>query len=169
MPRTRKGLLTHDAVCAVGGGCARGGAVVIGPTPAPSPSVEAGHGRKAGADICRRVRGVALQRDEPNERQSNFNKETTNYCKTGTRTSEKITIVRPLTDLQPHVWDKLINAMCHVIYDWTLTDLTSLLCINLWLYQGCGVKFYICFINLSPKLQLLGYFSSLVSNLIGLR
>lgn len=63
MPRTCKGLLTHDAVCAVGGGCARGGAVVIGPTPAPSPSVEAGHGRKAGADICRRVRGVALQRD----------------------------------------------------------------------------------------------------------
>lgn len=47
--------LTHDAVCAVGGGGARGGAVVIAPAPAPSPSVEAGHRRKAGADICRRV------------------------------------------------------------------------------------------------------------------
>lgn len=59
--------LTHDAVCAVGGGCARGGAVVIGPAPAPACSVEAGHRRKAGADICRRVRGVALQRDRQNQ------------------------------------------------------------------------------------------------------
>lgn len=58
--------LTHDAVCAVGGGCARGGAVVIGSAPTPSPSVEAGHGRKAGADVCRRVRGVALQGDGQN-------------------------------------------------------------------------------------------------------
>lgn len=56
--------LTHDAVCAVGGGGARGGAVVIAPAPAPSPSVEAGHGRKAGADVCRRVRRVALRREQ---------------------------------------------------------------------------------------------------------
>lgn len=62
-------FLTHDAVCSVGRGSARSGAVVVGPAPAPCPSVEAGHGRKAGVDICRRVRRVALQRDgrEKNE------------------------------------------------------------------------------------------------------
>lgn len=59
--------LTHDAVCAVGGGSTRGGAVVIGSASAASPSVEARHGRKAGADICRRVGWVALQRDGRNE------------------------------------------------------------------------------------------------------
>lgn len=47
--------LTHDAVCAIGGSCAGGGAVVICPTPTPTCSVEAGHWWKAGADICRRV------------------------------------------------------------------------------------------------------------------
>lgn len=46
-------LLTHDAVCAVGGGSARGSAVVICPTSGPSPSVEAGHWWKAGADVSR--------------------------------------------------------------------------------------------------------------------
>lgn len=45
--------LTHNAVCAVGGsGGAGGGAVVISPAPAARPSVEAGHGRKAGVDVC---------------------------------------------------------------------------------------------------------------------
>lgn len=63
--------LTHDAVCAVGGGRARGGAVVIGPAPAPSSSVETGHGRKAGGDVCRRVRGVALRRDGQREMKKN--------------------------------------------------------------------------------------------------
>lgn len=54
--------LTHDAVCAIGGSCAGGGAVVICPAPTATCSVEAGHWWKAGADICRRVWGVALQR-----------------------------------------------------------------------------------------------------------
>lgn len=47
--------LTHDAVRAIGGSRAGGGAVVIRPAPSPTCSVEAGHGRKAGADIRRRV------------------------------------------------------------------------------------------------------------------
>lgn len=63
--------LTHDGVGAVGGGRAGGGAVVVGrasaaaaaSAAAPARSVEAGHGRKAGADVCRRVRGVALQQN----------------------------------------------------------------------------------------------------------
>lgn len=63
--------LTHDGVCAIGGGRAGGRAVVVGcaaataaatAAAAPASSVEAGHGRKAGADVCRRVRGVTLQR-----------------------------------------------------------------------------------------------------------
>lgn len=53
--------LTHDAVRAVGGSRAGGGAVVIRSAPRPTCSVEAGHWRKA-ADVCRRVWGVALQR-----------------------------------------------------------------------------------------------------------
>lgn len=47
--------LTHDAVCAVGGGGAGGRAVVIGSAPsAAAGPVEAGHGRKAGAEVCGR-------------------------------------------------------------------------------------------------------------------
>lgn len=56
--------LTHDAVCAIGGGGARGGAVVVSTAPTASTSVEAGHGRKAGADICRRVWRVALRKND---------------------------------------------------------------------------------------------------------
>lgn len=57
-------FLTHDAVCAVGSSRTGGCAVVIGSVAAATthPSVEAGHGRKAGADVCRRVGGVALWR-----------------------------------------------------------------------------------------------------------
>lgn len=36
---------------------------MIGAAPTASPSMEARHWRKARADICRRVRRVALQRD----------------------------------------------------------------------------------------------------------
>lgn len=64
--------LTHDGVRAIGGGRAGGGAVVVGraataAAAATARSVEAGHWRKAGADVCRRVRGVALQQHQPED------------------------------------------------------------------------------------------------------
>lgn len=65
--KTSTARLTHDAVGAIGGSRAGGGAVVICPAPTATCSVEAGHRWKAGADIRRRVRGVALQRQRPQQ------------------------------------------------------------------------------------------------------
>lgn len=40
---------------------------MIGPAATPACSVEAGHRRKAGADVSRRVRGVALKPGSQNK------------------------------------------------------------------------------------------------------
>lgn len=61
MDQARDGTwrLTHDGVRAIGGGRAGGSAVVVrraaAATAAATRSVEAGHWRKAGVDVCRRV------------------------------------------------------------------------------------------------------------------